>query len=141
MKKFFKEFCLRGMTAAWGGPLILAIVYLILGWTGVAVTLDIFQVALGVITSMAMAFIAAGITAVYQVEKLPLMHAIVLHGVALYIDYLGIYLLNGWLADGFGPFAIFTAIFVVGYVVVWLIVASIIKHNTRKLNQKLNAQQ
>ena len=141
MKKFFKEFCLRGMTAAWGGPIILAIIYGILGLTGVVVTLDVNQVVLGVVTSTLMAFVAAGITAVYQVEKLPLMHAIVLHGVVLYIDYLGIYLLNGWLADGIGPLLIFTAIFVVGYAIVWLIVASIIKHNTNKLNQKLNTKQ
>lgn len=141
MKKFFKEFCLRGMTAAWGGPIILAIIYGILGLTGVVVTLDVNQVVLGVVTSTLMAFVAAGITAVYQVEKLPLMHAIVLNGVVLYIDYLGIYLLNGWLADGIGPLLIFTAIFVVGYAIVWLIVASIIKHNTNKLNQKLNTKQ
>ncbi|MBQ8434363.1 MAG: DUF3021 domain-containing protein [Clostridia bacterium] len=141
MKKFFKEFCLRGMTAAWGGPIILAIIYGILGLTGVVVTLDVNQVVLGVVTSTLMAFVAAGITAVYQVEKLPLMHAIVLNGVVLYIDYLGIYLLNGWLADGIGPLLIFTAIFVVGYAIVWLIVASIIKHNANKLNQKLNTKQ
>lgn len=138
MKKFWKEFCLRGLTAAWGGPIILAIVYWILGLTGVVVTLDVNQVVLGVVTSSIMSFVAAGITAVYQVEKLPLMHAIVLHGGVLYLDYLGIYLLNGWLADGIVPFLVFTAIFVVGYAIVWLIVASVIKHHANKLNQKLN---
>ena len=140
MKKFWKDFCLRGMMAAWGGPVILAIVYGILGLCGVVVTLSVNQVVLGVVTSSIMAFVAAGITAVYQIEKLPLMHAIVLHGVVLYIDYLGIYLFNGWLADGIVPLVVFTAIFVVGYVVVWLVVASIIKRSTNKLNQKFNAQ-
>ncbi len=140
MKKFWKDFCLRGMMAAWGGPVILAIVYGILGLCGVVATLEVNQVVLGVVTSSIMAFVAAGITAVYQIEKLPLMHAIVLHGVVLYIDYLGIYLFNGWLADGIVPLVVFTAIFVVGYVVVWLVVASIIKRSTNKLNQKFNAQ-
>lgn len=140
MKKFFKEFFLRGMMVAWGGPIILAIIYWILGLTGVVSTLDVNQVVLGAVTSTLMAFVAGGITAVYQVERLPLMYAIVLHGVVLYIDYLGIYLLNGWLANGPVPFLVFTAIFVVGYAIVWIIVASIIKYNTHKLNQKISMQ-
>ena len=138
MKKFWKEFFQRGMVAAWGGPIILAIVYWILGLTEVVATLDVNQVVLGVVTSTIMAFVAAGITAVYQVEKLPLMHAIVLHGLVLYIDYLGLYLLNGWLANGIVPFLVFTAIFVVGYAIVWLIVAFVIKRNADQLNQKIN---
>lgn len=140
MKQFWKNFFMRGLVAAWGGPIILAIVYFILGLTGVVTTLDVYQVVLGVVSSAVMAFIAAGITSVYQVEKLPLMHAIVLHGVVLYIDYLAIYLLNGWLADGIVPLLVFTAIFVVGYAIVWLIVSSIIKHHANKLNQKFSAQ-
>ena len=139
MKKFWKEFFQRGMVAAWGGPIILAIVYWILGLTEVVATLDVNQVVLGVVTSTIMAFVAAGITAVYQVEKLPLMHAIVLHGLVLYIDYLGLYLLNGWLANGIVPFLVFTAIFVVGYAIVWMIVAFVIKRNANQLNQKLKA--
>ena len=139
MKKFWKEFFQRGMVAAWGGPIILAIVYWILGLTDVVKTLDVNQVVLGVVTSTIMAFVAAGITAVYQVEKLPLMHAIVLHGLVLYIDYLGLYLLNGWLANGIVPFLVFTAIFVVGYAIVWLIVTFVIKRNANQLNQKLKS--
>ena len=138
MKQFWKNFFMRGLVAAWGGPIILAIVYFILGLTGVVTTLDVYQVALGVVSSAVMAFVAAGITAVYQVERLPLMHAIVLHGGVLYLDYLGIYLLNGWLTNGIVPFLVFTAIFVVGFAIIWLIIACIIKRNTNQLNKKIN---
>ena len=34
MKKFWKEFVLRGLTCAAGGPVVLAIIYGILGATG-----------------------------------------------------------------------------------------------------------
>lgn len=138
MKQFWKNFFMRGLVAAWGGPIVLAIIYLCLGLSKTVEQLDVYQVVLGIASSTVMAFVAAGITAVYQVERLPLMFAIVLHGVVLYIDYLGIYLLNGWLANGIVPFLVFTAIFVVGFAIIWLIVGCIIKRNTNQLNKKIN---
>lgn len=141
MKKFWKQFFMRGIVAGGGGPVVLAIVYLCLGLSGVVQTLDVFQVVLGVLSSFLIAFVAAGITAVYQIEKLPLVWATLIQCAVLYIDYLCIYLLNGWLADGIVPFLVFTAIFVVGFAIIWLVVYLSIKYNANKLNQKLNTKQ
>lgn len=141
MKKFWKQFFMRGIVAGGGGPVVLAIVYLCLGLSGVVQTLDVFQVVLGILSSFLIAFVAAGITAVYQIEKLPLVWATLIQCAVLYIDYLGIYLLNGWLADGIVPFLVFTAIFVVGFAIIWLVVYLSIKYNANKLNQKLNTKQ
>ena len=132
---------MRGIVAGGGGPVVLAIVYLCLGLSGVVQTLDVFQVVLGVLSSFLIAFVAAGITAVYQIEKLPLVWAALIQCAVLYIDYLGIYLLNGWLADGIVPFLVFTAIFVVAFAIIWLVVYLSIKYNANKLNQKLNTKQ
>ena len=141
MKKFWKQFFMRGIVAGGGGPVVLAIIFLCLGLSGMVQTLDVFQVVLGIVSSFVMAFVAAGISAVYQIEKLPLVWATLIQGGVLYIDYLGIYLLNGWLADGIVPFLVFTAIFVVGFAIIWLVVYLSIKYNANKLNQKLNTKQ
>lgn len=137
MKKFGKEFLFRGLIAASGGPLVLAIVYGILGAAGVVEHLTPNEVCLGVLTVTLLAFIVAGMTAIYQMEQLPLPTAILLHGGALYLTYILIYLLNGWLLRQLVPILIFTSIFIAGYAIIWLIIYSVIKANTKKLNKQL----
>ncbi|MBQ3090492.1 MAG: DUF3021 family protein, partial [Oscillospiraceae bacterium] len=51
------------------------------------------------------------------------------------------YLLNDWLDFGIIPIVVFTAIFVVGYIVIWAIIYCIIKRNTTKLNKMLKEKQ
>lgn len=137
MKKYMKEFFHRGMVACWGGPVVLAIIYGILGATGVVEALTPMEVCKGILTITLMAFLAAGITVVYQIEELPLFPAILLHGIVLYLDYLMIYLVNGWIAEGVKPLLIFTAIFVAGYALVWLIIYSIIRQDARHISHQL----
>jgi len=137
MKKHILDFIKRGFVAMGFGPIILAIIYAILGATGTIETIAVGEVVLGVLSISLMAFIAASITVVYQIESLPLIFAILLHGIALYLDYAIIYLVNGWLAEGSLPFLIFTTCFVVGYAVVWAIVYLCIRRSTDKLNKKL----
>ena len=69
------------------------------------------------------------------------MLAILIHGSVLYIGYLGTYLLNDWLDFGVMPVIVFTAIFVVGYIVIWAIIYSIIRRSTAKLNEILKKKQ
>lgn len=141
MKKFMTEFCKRGLVAAAGGPVVLGIVYGILGATGVIDHLSPGTVCLGILTVTVLAFISAGITAVYTVEQLPLGWAIGLHGIVLYADYILIYLLNGWLKHQVIPVLIFTAVFVTGYALIWLIIYLFTKAHTDSINRKLKANQ
>ena len=119
MKKFVLEFLRRGLIAAGIGPIVLAFVYLILQQASAIETLSVNQVCIGIFSITALAFIAGGMNAIYQIERLPLMVAILIHGGILYISYLVTYLLNDWLAFGVMPIVVFTAIFVVGYIVIW----------------------
>ncbi len=137
MKRFALEFLRRGCIATGIGPIILAIVYLILKQSAVIDALTVHQVCIGIFSLSALAFIAGGMNAIYQIEQLPLMVAILIHGGVLYISYLGTYLLNDWLDLGVIPIIVFTAIFVVGFIVIWAIIYSIIKRNTTKLNEIL----
>ena len=141
MKRFVLEFLRRGLAAAGVGPLILAIVYLILQGTANVEALSVDQVCIGIFSITALSFIVGGMNAVYQIERLPLMVAILIHGGVLYVGYLGTYLINDWLDTGIIPIAVFTAIFAVGYIVIWAIIYSIIKRNTMKLNKMLNQKQ
>ena len=137
MKKFAKEFVLRGLLAAGGGPVVLAIIYGILGKAEVVSSFSPNEVCMGILTVTLLAFTVAGMTAIYQLEQLPLICAILIHGAGLYTVYILIYLLNGWLQQRLIPIAIFTAAFLAGYAVIWLIIYRITKNNTDRINKKL----
>ena len=141
MKKFVLEFLRRGFAACGMGPIILAILYLILQQTAAVETLTVNQVCIGIFSITALAFIAGGMNAIYQIERLPLMLAILIHGSVLYISYLGTYLLNDWLDSGIIPIVVFSVIFVVGYIVIWAIIYSITKNRPERLNEALKQKQ
>ena len=141
MKKNLWEFFRRGMSACGFGPLILAVLYLALQNKYGLQTLTVNEVCLGIFSISALAFIAGGMNFIYQVEQLPLMAAILIHGCILYASYLATYLLNGWLKWGAAPIFVFSCIFVVGYFAIWLIIYLVIRSKTRKLNEVLQAKQ
>ena len=138
-KKYILEFLHRGFLAADDGPVILAIIYGILGATGVVESLAPGEVCMGVLSITLMAFIAAGITSVYQIEQLPLPSAIAIHAVVLYLDYLIMYLLNSWIPRDLTSLGIFTAIFFGGFALVWLIIYQFVKRDTGRINRKMRA--
>ena len=137
MKKFWKDFLFRGLICAAGGPLILAIICGILSATGTVSTVTTGEVCTGIITLTLLAFIAAGMTAIYQTEHLPLPIMILLHGGALYIAYILTYLINGWLAQSLIPILVFSSIFVAGYALIWIIIYFVTKNKTEQINKKL----
>lgn len=141
MKKFISEFIKRGLIASGLGPVALAILYLILKICGLIDHLTVEQVCTGILSLYTLAFIAGGMNALYQIEQLPLMLSILIHGSVLYFSYLITYLLNSWLK--WSPLSVlaFSGIFIVGYLVIWIIIYSIIKKNTEKINNVLRKNQ
>ena len=137
MKKYIEEFLKRGIMCAAGGPLILATIYGILGASGVVDSLSPQEVCAGTITVTLMAFIAAGITSIYQIERLPLISAILIHCGVLYLDYLIIYLLNSWIPRNWDSIGVFTAVFVAGYAVIWALIYLSAKYKTERINKKM----
>lgn len=141
MRKFVLDFLRRGLVACAFGPIVLAIIYLILQQQGIIETLTVSEVCLGIFSVSALAFIAGGMNAIYQLERLPLMVAILIHGGVLYITYLATYLINAWFQQGWTSILAFTGIFVLGYLVIWVIIYSITKRKTEKLNIMLKQKQ
>ena len=141
MKKFILDFLRRGSVACGFGPLVLAMLYLILQQSGVVVVLTVRQVSVGIFSLTALAFIAGGMNAVYQIERLPLMVAVLIHGGILYVSYLVTYLLNDWLEWGMIAVLVFTGIFIVGYLGIWAVIYCMIKRKTEKINEMLKDKQ
>lgn len=137
MKKYVKEFLHRGLLCCAGGPVVLAIIYAIIGRIDAMASLTPGEAAMGILSITLMAFIAAGITCVYTVEQLPLPMAIATHAVVLYLDYLLMYLLNDWLPRNGHAIGIFSAVFFGGFALVWIFIYFFTKNQTTKLNQKL----
>ena len=137
MKRYILEFFRRGL-CAWGlGPLVLAVLYLFLPMEALTAR----EVSLGIFSLSALAFLAGGMNVIYQIERLPLMAAIGIHGGVLYAGYLGTYLLNGWLDWGRLPILVFSGIFAAGYLSIWAVIYAILKRRTARVNALLRQKQ
>ena len=141
MKKTAKDFLRRGVAACGLGPVVLAVLYLILQHSGALEILTVNEVCVGIFSLSALAFLAGGMNVIYQIERLPLMVAILIHGGVLYASYLATYLVNDWLEWGIAPVLVFTGIFVIGYLLIWAVIYSVTKRNTDRLNEKLKQNQ
>ena len=136
MKKYIKDFCIRGLMFAWGGPAITAIIWYCLWKGGQIESLSPEQVLVGVLSTSALAFIAAGISIVHQIETLPKGIAALIKCSVLYIDYLGFYLLNGWIT--LNKIWLFTIFFVLGFVIIWASIYIPTTIKVAKMNKKLS---
>ena len=137
MNKYLKEFLFRGVICGGFGPIVVGIVYAIVGYVTKdnLITTNNFLVA--ILSSYVLAFLVAGSSMFYQIEHWGLSKAILFHILVLYISYLGCYLLNSWLAFNIIDVLVFTGIFIAGYLLIWLIIYISIKHTEKKLNKKV----
>ena len=141
MKQVILEFVRRGMIACGFGPLILVVLYLILHQKCDLQTLTVEQVCVAILSLSALAFIAGGMNVIYQIERLPLTIAILIHGAVLYASYLGTYLMNGWLNWSRNQIFVFSGIFILLYLVIWVMIYFVTKKRTEQLNEILKKKQ
>ena len=139
MKGITKEFLKRGMLFAWGGPAVVAFVWLCLNRSGELTALSVGEAVLGIYSSTVLAFVAAGITVVYQMEQLPKPIAGVIHMAVLYADYLVVYLLNGWIKPQ--VVAVFSLVFVLGFGTIWGAVYLTARRNVSRMNRCVQKSQ
>ena len=135
-----KEFFKIGAMCAGGGPLIMMIVYSCLHASGVIDMVSVSEMTLGVISSLILAFIAGGISIIWRIENFPLMWASFLHASILFLDYILIYLINGWMPFEIFPILVFTGIFVAVYFLIWCCVYYGILMSIKNMNSKLSHQ-
>lgn len=140
MKKFVIEFLKRGALFCGLGPVILAIVYIFLLNAGVVESVAVSKMIVEILSSTIMAFIAAGVSAVYTVEKLAYPIAGLIQGSVLLLDYLGVYLMNGWLKPDLTVIIMFISIFTVGFCAIWLIIYLSVKKQIERMNMQIKAE-
>ena len=141
MKKYAADFLHRGLLSLGFGPVVLAIVYLCLQKSGIIQMITVNEVCLGIFSSAALAFVVGGANVIYQIERLPIMLAVLLHGSILYVSYITVYLTNGWLKWGSTPVLVFTGFFVSGYFLIMTVIIAMTKRRTARINEILKQKQ
>ena len=137
MKEYIKVFLLRGMIVGGFGPIIAAIIYLILSLTVDNFSLSGNEAFLGIISTYLLAFIQAGASIFNQIEKWSIGKSLLVHLSVIYVAYVGCYLLNSWIPFEWIAILIFSAIFIAVYLSVWLTVFLLVKNASKKLNENL----
>lgn len=137
MKKIIKNFCLRGLIFSSGGPLIYGIIILILDLCGVDTAINGIRTFKAITSTMIMAFLIAGSSIIWQIERIGIGYAILIHGTILYFCYLLTYLLNDWISYSLVDIMIFSIIFISGYLIIWLIIYLIEKRKSIRWNKQL----
>ena len=134
MNRYLKAFLHRGLIFGGFGPIVMAIVYLVLHLTIDGFSVSGNEVFIAVVSTYVIAFLHAGASVFNQIEGWPLSKSLFCHLAILYLAYSLCYIVNSWIA--FEPIAllIFTAVFAVIYFVIWITVFLIVKATEKKLN-------
>lgn len=138
MNKYLKEFLVRGLVFSGLGPVILGIVYLILGATVDGFSLSGSEVFWGILSIYLLAFVQAGASVFNQIEHWPIAKSTFFHFCCLYLAYSLCYVANSWIPFDPRVLLIFTLAFIALYFLIWITVYITIKTVSKKLNGNLN---
>ena len=138
MNKYLKEFIHRGLIFSGFGPVIIGIVYAILDGTIDGFHVSGSQILLAIVSSYVLAFVQAGASVFNQIEEWSVAKSTAYHFATLYLVYVLCYVINTWLPLKAEIIIIFTAVFIVGYFVIWISVVTSLRLVSKKMNQKLN---
>lgn len=138
MNNYVKEFFKRGLMFSGFGPIIVGIVNLVLNYTNKDFSLTGIEAFLGILSVYILAFIVAGASIFNQIESWSTIKSLIVHGCTLYVTYLVCYLLNTWIPFKLEIVLIFTGIFILTYLLIWLIVYLSVKGVSRKFNKKIS---
>lgn len=137
MKRYIKEFVLRGLICGGFGPIVLAIIYAILQATEADFSPTGYEVCTAIVSIYLLAFVHAGASVFNQIEEWPLPKSLLVHFFTLFVAYSLCYIGNTWIPFEPLALAVFAAIFVVIYFVVWGIVYLCVRSAGKKMSQKL----
>lgn len=137
MKKYVFEFLKRGALFGGLGPIIAGFVYMIIGFAGTELKLEGYQIFVAILTSYFLAFVQAGASVFEQIEEFSCFKSLLIHMLVVYFAYLFTYLVNSWIEFRWEVILIFSAIVIVGFLLVWLLTYFLTRRLKNQLNQKL----
>ncbi|MBQ8896247.1 MAG: DUF3021 domain-containing protein [Clostridia bacterium] len=139
MKSYVKEFFKRGMAFGGFGPIIAGIVFFAVDCSLDNFSLSGGEVLTAIIFTYLLAFVQAGASVFNQIEHWPITKSLLFHFLTFYVAYIACYLANSWIPFDHTVVLIFTAIFAVGYFVIWFTVYFIARATGKKLNKAIKA--
>jgi hypothetical protein len=140
MNRYIKQFLHRGLIFGGFGPLVMAVIYLILSYTIEDLRLTGVEAFTAILSTYLLAFVHAGASVFNQIEHWPIAKSLFFHFFSLYLAYMLCYLVNTWIRFEWIALLVFTAIFAAGYFAVWITVVISINATRKKLNQRLHKQ-
>lgn len=137
MNGYVKTFLLRGMMFGGFGPLIAGIVFLSLGASLPDFTLTGGEAFLAILSTYLLAFLQAGASVFQQVDEWSIPKSTFFHFLTIYVAYVGTYLANAWIPRSVTAVVIFTAVFLLTYLIIWLTVCLSLRAAGKKMNRRL----
>ena len=137
MNKYLKMFLHRGLIFGGFGPIVMGIIYLILHYTVEGFSISGAKAFLAILSTYLLAFVHAGASVFNTIEEWGLAKSTACHFGSLYVAYSLCYLVNSWIPRSIVGFAVFTGIFLLVYIVVWVTVVICVKAASREFNAKL----
>lgn len=135
--KYVKEYLHRGLMFSGFGPIIAGIVLFILSFTIEDFSLSGVEVFLAIISTYFLAFVQAGASVFNQIEHWSIGKSLFFHFASIYLAYSICYVANSWIPFEPMVLLIFTAVFVVAYLAIWLTVYFIVRATGKKLTKNL----
>lgn len=99
--------------------------------------LTIDEVNLAIISALIITFIQGSSMTIFRIEKLSLGKATLIQSLLIYFTLIFIYLINKWIKFTFVEVLIFTIIYWVGYLIIWLSIYLNIRRQIKNANLKL----
>ena len=137
MKRYVKEFFLRGLICGGFGPIVMAVIYAVLQATVADFSINGYDACIAIVSTYLLAFVHAGASVFNQIEEWPLPKSMLVHFATLFAAYSLCYIGNAWIPFEPMVLAIFAAIFVGIYFVVWGIVYLCIRAAGKKMSKNL----
>ena len=138
MNVYLKKFLHRGLMFGGFGPIIMGIIYAILEGSIEDFSLSGGEVCFAIVSIYLLAFIHAGASVFNQIDHWPVAKSTLFHFLTLFASYSACYILNSWIPFEPMVLAIFAAVFIVSYFVIWTIVYLSVKATSKKMNAKLS---
>ena len=137
MNGYLKSFLHRGCVFGGFGPIVTAIIYLVLSFSIENLSVSGLEMFTAIISTYLLAFVHAGASVFNQIESWPIAKSLLFHFGSLYLAYTLCYLINSWIAFDVKVLIIYTLVFFIVYFAIWLTVLISVKLVSKKINEKL----
>ena len=137
MNVYLKSFLHRGLVFGGFGPIVTAIIYLVLSFSIENFSVSGIEMFAAIISTYLLAFVHAGASVFNQIESWPIAKSLLFHFGSLYLTYTLCYLINSWIEFDLKVLLIYTLVFLIIYFAIWLTVVISVKLVSKKINEKL----